>query len=35
VGARAENFEGHAPAGDLRANYYLKDDIEWISNGKQ
>jgi histidinol dehydrogenase len=33
--ARAENFEGHARSGDLRANYYLGDDFEWISKGKQ
>lgn len=29
--ARAENFEGHARSGDLRAHYYLADEFEWIS----
>jgi histidinol dehydrogenase len=33
--ARAENFEGHARSGDLRANYHLGDSFEWISKGKQ
>lgn len=28
--ARAENFEGHARSGDLRANKYLKDKFTWI-----
>ncbi|KID81484.1 Histidinol dehydrogenase [Metarhizium guizhouense ARSEF 977] len=28
--ARAENFEGHARSGDLRANLYLGDDIAWL-----
>lgn len=32
--ARAENFEGHARSGDLRANMYLKDDIPWIPQAK-
>lgn len=31
--ARAENFEGHARSGDLRAHKFLKDDYDWI-NGK-
>lgn len=29
--ARAENFEGHARSGDLRAHLYLGDDVEWLS----
>ncbi|KIW99959.1 histidinol dehydrogenase [Rhinocladiella mackenziei CBS 650.93] len=29
--ARAENFEGHARSGDLRAHKFLRDDFEWIS----
>ncbi|KKY21450.1 putative histidinol dehydrogenase [Phaeomoniella chlamydospora] len=28
--ARAENFEGHARSGDLRAYHHLKDKIDWI-----
>ncbi|PWN88844.1 histidinol dehydrogenase [Acaromyces ingoldii] len=28
--ARAENFEGHARSGDLRANLFLKDSFDWI-----
>lgn len=28
--ARAENFEGHARSGDLRAYFYLKDTVSWI-----
>lgn len=28
--ARAENFEGHARSGDLRANKYLDDKFKWI-----
>ncbi|KAH6064005.1 histidinol dehydrogenase [Parastagonospora nodorum] len=28
--ARAENFEGHARSGDLRAQKYLKDEYSWI-----
>lgn len=28
--SRAENFEGHARAGDLRAAKHLKDEFEWI-----
>lgn len=33
--ARAENFEGHARSGDLRAHNYLQDDFEWIKQGSQ
>ncbi|KLJ12133.1 histidinol dehydrogenase [Blastomyces silverae] len=32
--ARAENFEGHARSGDLRANQYLKDQHAWIEHGR-
>ncbi|TVY34404.1 Histidinol dehydrogenase, partial [Lachnellula occidentalis] len=32
--ARAENFEGHARSGDLRAHKYLKDDCHWLSPGR-
>lgn len=32
--ARAENFEGHARSGDLRADLYLKDKYDWIENAK-
>lgn len=32
--ARAENFEGHARSGDLRANHYLKDKYEWIDEAR-
>jgi histidinol dehydrogenase len=28
--ARAENFEGHARSGDLRANKYMQDKCDWI-----
>lgn len=28
--ARAENFEGHARSGDLRAHNYLQDKFDWI-----
>ncbi|KAG7530450.1 hypothetical protein FFLO_05049 [Filobasidium floriforme] len=28
--ARAENFEGHARSGDLRASLFAKDQIDWI-----
>ncbi|KAJ2903057.1 histidinol dehydrogenase [Zalerion maritima] len=28
--ARAENFEGHARSGDLRAQRYMGDNFEWI-----
>ncbi|KAF2684639.1 histidinol dehydrogenase [Lentithecium fluviatile CBS 122367] len=30
--ARAENFEGHARSGDLRAQKYLSDEHSWITN---
>lgn len=30
--ARAENFEGHARSGDLRANKYLHDSFEWLAS---
>lgn len=33
--ARAENFEGHARSGDVRAHNYLQDEFEWISVGKR
>lgn len=33
--ARAENFEGHARSGDLRAHYFLEDDYDWVSQGKK
>lgn len=29
--ARAENFEGHARSGDLRAHKYLGEKFEWLS----
>ena len=32
--ARAENFEGHARSGDVRANHYLQDRFEWIVEAK-
>ncbi|KAL4864248.1 hypothetical protein BDV12DRAFT_176471 [Aspergillus spectabilis] len=32
--ARAENFEGHARSGDLRAYRHLKDQVGWISTAK-
>ena len=32
--ARAENFEGHARSGDLRAQKYLSDDHSWITRAK-
>ncbi|GME44263.1 putative histidinol dehydrogenase protein [Neofusicoccum parvum] len=32
--ARAENFEGHARSGDLRAQKYLDDNYEWINQYK-
>ncbi|RNJ60603.1 hypothetical protein D7B24_006671 [Verticillium nonalfalfae] len=28
--SRAENFEGHARSGDLRAHKYLGDDHDWV-----
>lgn len=31
--ARAENFEGHARSGDLRAYQFLKDKIDWVDEG--
>lgn len=30
--AGAENFEGNARPGGLRAHRYLKEDYEWIKN---
>ncbi|KAF2812722.1 histidinol dehydrogenase [Mytilinidion resinicola] len=30
--ARAENFEGHARSGDLRAQKYLSDKVAWIQD---
>jgi histidinol dehydrogenase len=33
--ARAENFEGHARSGDLRAFKHLKDDFQWISRPEE
>lgn len=30
--ARAENFEGHARSGDLRAKKYLQDRFDWIES---
>ncbi|KAI0163756.1 histidinol dehydrogenase [Pestalotiopsis sp. NC0098] len=32
--ARAENFEGHARSGDLRAHKYLSDSHDWITEAK-
>ncbi|EEY20475.1 histidinol dehydrogenase [Verticillium alfalfae VaMs.102] len=32
--SRAENFEGHARSGDLRAHKYLGDDHEWVKEAK-
>lgn len=29
--ARAENFEGHARSGDVRAMKYMGDKFEWLS----
>lgn len=29
--ARAENFEGHARSGDLRAKQFLGDEFAWLS----
>ncbi|KAK1143705.1 hypothetical protein N8T08_006105 [Aspergillus melleus] len=31
--ARAENFEGHARSGYLRAHKYLKEEYNWIKDG--
>ena len=28
--AGAENFEGHARSGDIRANKYLNDSFDWL-----
>lgn len=28
--ARAENFEGHARSGDIRASQYLKEAFSWM-----
>ncbi|KAH8682850.1 histidinol dehydrogenase [Tricladium varicosporioides] len=33
--ARAENFEGHARSGDLRAQKYLSDKYTWISRANE
>jgi histidinol dehydrogenase len=33
--ARAENFEGHARSGDLRAHRYLGETYDWISEGER
>ncbi|KAM0753458.1 histidinol dehydrogenase [Meredithblackwellia eburnea MCA 4105] len=33
--ARAENFEGHARSGDVRAHLYNGDNIPWITEAKQ
>ena len=32
--ARAEQFEGHARSGDLRAHQHLQEQYEWIEHGK-
>ncbi|KAF2021828.1 histidinol dehydrogenase [Aaosphaeria arxii CBS 175.79] len=32
--SRAENFEGHARSGDLRAHYYLHEEYDWIKQAK-
>jgi histidinol dehydrogenase len=32
--SRAENFEGHARSGDLRAAKHLKDEYEWIGTSR-
>ncbi len=32
--ARAENFEGHARSGDLRAHRYLGEKYDWIETGE-
>ncbi|CRK24413.1 Histidinol dehydrogenase like protein [Verticillium longisporum] len=32
--SRAENFEGHARSGDLRAHKYLGDDHDWVKEAK-
>ncbi|KAI0015603.1 histidinol dehydrogenase [Xylariomycetidae sp. FL0641] len=33
--SRAENFEGHARSGDLRAQLYLGDEYSWIQEAKE
>ncbi|KAI2614874.1 histidinol dehydrogenase [Hypoxylon sp. NC1633] len=33
--SRAENFEGHARSGDLRAQLYLQDSYPWIDEAKR
>ncbi|KAF2111907.1 histidinol dehydrogenase [Lophiotrema nucula] len=33
--ARAENFEGHARSGDLRAQKYLNDEYSWIETARR
>ncbi|KAL7620432.1 hypothetical protein AAE478_009427 [Parahypoxylon ruwenzoriense] len=33
--SRAENFEGHARSGDLRAHNYLQDTYSWIKEAKR
>lgn len=33
--SRAENFEGHARSGDLRAHKYLQDTYPWIEEAKK
>ncbi|KAI0384066.1 histidinol dehydrogenase [Hypomontagnella monticulosa] len=33
--SRAENFEGHARSGDLRAHKYLQDTYSWIDEAKK
>lgn len=32
--SRAENFEGHARSGDLRAHKYLQDSYSWIDEAR-
>ncbi|CAG7929518.1 unnamed protein product [Penicillium olsonii] len=33
--ARAENFEGHARSGDLRAHKYMGEEHRWIKDGQR
>jgi histidinol dehydrogenase len=33
--SRAENFEGHARSGDLRAQLYLNKQYDWIDEAKK
>ncbi|KAM0433357.1 hypothetical protein ACHAPT_004234 [Fusarium lateritium] len=33
--SRAENFEGHARSGDLRAQKYLEDEYGWINKARE